>query len=451
MNIEDAFYRSYCEALERLELTAPQQVVVALGGGADSQTVLDLTLRFRESHPEFDYLAIHLDHFFHPDSPQWAQFLRDDCARLNMPAIVEPLQVPTGARQSKEAVGRAARYQRLAELTEPTAVILLGQHLSDQSETFLLQLKRGSGPKGLSAMAEQAPFSGKRRLCRPLLSHAKDAIYTYARSRDLRWIEDDTNSDTQIDRNFLRHEIIPRLRQRWPQFEEVVARSARLCAEQQHLLDDLLQQDLTSRVSATGALQLTDFERLSDSHQRALLRAWLQQSGASMPSEAVLKQLVQQLHAQHDAQMQVRWGEHQIRRYQQSLMVLPLLQSVADFGVIWNGHDDCVLPDELGVIRNQEGQGEAIEVAQSALLQIRMVHPGDKFRPQGRSGSRALTRLLKDRQVPPWQRLRWPVICIDDTVVWAAGLGANADYVPTEPTYCLWPSWEKGRKAGAII
>lgn len=451
MNIEDVFYRHYCEALARLDLTAPQQIVVALGGGADSQAVLDLTLRFRESHPEFDYLAIHLDHFFHPDSPQWAQFLRDECARLDMPAVVESLDVPTATRQSKEAAGRAARYQRLAELTAPSAVILLGQHLSDQSETFLLQLKRGAGPKGLSAMAEQAPFVGARRLCRPLLSHSKDAIYTYAHARSLRWIEDDTNRDTQIERNFLRHEVIPKLRQRWPQFEQVVARSARLCAEQQSLLEDLLDQDLDTRTSATGGLLLTGFSQLSEVHQRALLRAWLQQGGASMPSEAVLAQLVQQLSAQQDAQVQVRWGDQQVRRYQQELVLLPLLAEVVDFNLPWDGCSDCELPDELGKLTNCKDQGDPLAVAADSKLHVRLARPGDQFRPQGRLSSRALTRVLKERQVPPWQRTRWPVICCGENILWAAEVGSNADHIPATPAYTLWPRWEKGRKAGATI
>lgn len=451
MNIEDVFYRSYCEALERLELTAPQQIVVALGGGADSQTVLDLTLRFRESHPEFDYLAIHLDHFFHPDSPQWAQFLRDECARLGMPAVVEPLDVPTTTRQSKEAAGRAARYERLAELSEPDAVILLGQHLSDQSETFLLQLKRGAGPKGLSAMADQAPFVGDRRLCRPLLSLSKEDIYAYAGTRSLRWIEDDTNRDTQIERNFLRHEIIPKLRQRWPQFEQVVARSARLCAEQQTLLEDLLAQDVNARTGASGELLLTDFGQLSDVHQRALLRAWLQYHGASMPSEAVLLQLVQQVSAQEDAQVQVRWGDQQVRRYQHKLVLLPLLTEVADFNLPWDGRSDCELPDELGKLTNNEEHGASLVVAADCQLQVRLARAGDQFCPQGRSSSRPLTRVLKERQVPPWQRLRWPVICCGETILWAAEVGPNAAFTPTTPVYTLWPSWEKGRKAGATI
>jgi tRNA(Ile)-lysidine synthase len=451
LNIEDDFYRSFCGALARLELSAPQQIVVALGGGADSQTILDLALRYRRDHPEFTFLAIHLDHFFHPDSPKWAQFLEDECARLGMPAIVEPLQVENATRHGKEAAGRVARYQRLAELTQSDAVILLGQHLSDQSETFLLQLKRGSGPKGLSAMAEQAPFHEQRRLCRPLLGHSKSEIYAYARARGVRWIEDDTNTDTQIDRNYLRHQIIPSLRQRWPQFEKVVARSARLCAEQQSLLDHLLHQDLKSRTSPEGRLTLAGFNQLGTIHQRALLRAWLQASGASMPSEAVLIQIVQQLAAQADAQVHVRWGQQEVRRFQQSLVVLPQLAQVEGFEKPWDGGRDCALPDDLGVLTNSPGDGDAVRITEGDSLRVRMARPGDKFRPQGRRTSRALTRVLKDMQVPPWERARWPVICSGETLVWVPGAGVNADYVAASPAYCLWPSWEKGRKAGATI
>ncbi|MBA3989288.1 MAG: tRNA lysidine(34) synthetase TilS, partial [Idiomarina sp.] len=160
-------------------------IVVALGGGADSQSVLDLTLRYREEHPQHHYLAIHLDHYFHPDSPKWAEFLRQQCIQHGIAHIVEPVDVPKQGRASKEALGREARYSRMAQLTDPRAVILLGHHLSDQSETFLLQLKRGAGPKGLAAMAPIAPFTDQRLLVRPLLGLNKAQIYQYAQARKL--------------------------------------------------------------------------------------------------------------------------------------------------------------------------------------------------------------------------------------------------------------------------
>ncbi len=308
--------------MNSLQLLPGQQIVAALGGGADSQTILDLILRYRQQHPEFSYLAIHLDHYFHPDSPKWAEFLRTWCLQKGIDAIVEPLAVPSGTRLSKEEQGRNARYQRIAELTEDNAVILLGQHRNDQAETFLLQLKRGAGPKGLAAMASEAPFTGNRRLFRPLLSVTKAQIYEYAQAHGVEWIEDDTNTDTTIERNFLRCEIIPRLTERWPQFLDTVARSAKLCAEQTALLDELLHEHLAARLEDDGRLHLKGWWQISDIRQRAILRAWLQFHHAPMPSFAVLSELTTQIQrSEGGKQVRVSWGDVEVHRRQKWLVL----------------------------------------------------------------------------------------------------------------------------------
>lgn len=419
-----------------------QQLVVALGGGADSQSVLDLTLRYREQHPDLNYLAIHLDHFFHPDSPKWAGFLRDYCASLDMPAIVESLPVDLPNRHSKEAQGRTARYQRLAELTDDNAIILLGQHLSDQTETFMLQLKRGAGPKGLAAMAAQAPFTEQRRLCRPLLGHSKQEIIEYASTREVPWIEDDTNLDTSIDRNFLRHNVVPLLRQRWPQFEQVVARSAKLCAEQQELLDSLLQNDLQQRARGC-CFELAQWQSLSTAHQAALLRAWLKQCGVSMPSHSLMQNLLRQVNAVQDANVQVRWGQQQLRRYQNTLYLLPLFADLTDYSQQWDGESELHLPDNLGLVGADPEQGDELAVSQAVSLSWRFARPGDKFRIQGRQQSRSLSRTLGQSGIKPWERQRWPVLVADEQIVWTAQLGVNADYQPEPPLRQLYPAWLK--------
>ncbi|MEX1220878.1 MAG: tRNA lysidine(34) synthetase TilS [Idiomarina sp.] len=313
--LADEIYAQFSQRLLQLSLAPNTQLVAALGGGADSQSTLDLLDRFRQHHPEYRYLAIHLDHHFHPDSPQWAAQIKADAERREFPVIVEPLEVPLGKRQSKEAQGRQLRYQRLSELTDNNALILLGQHRNDQIETFLLQLNRGSGPKGLAAMGEVADFTGGRRLWRPLLQVSKADILSYAKQRQLFWIEDETNLDTRIERNFLRHDVIPTIEQRWPQFGHSVLRSAALCAEQQALLEELLSVELTQLTNSEGALAVDALKLHSEAFQRAVLRQWLQQQQVSMPSQAQLEQMRQQmLFTTNDAQPQVGWGPYVLSR-----------------------------------------------------------------------------------------------------------------------------------------
>lgn len=310
----DSLYATFKRRLLALELADQQQIIACLGGGADSQTILDLLDRFRRENPDYRYLAIHLDHAFHPSSAQWAQGLVADCQQRQFPLVCETLPVVTGARISKEAAGREARYRRMQELGEPNAVFLLGQHRNDQIETFLLQLKRGAGPKGLAAMAPLS-LRDQQQWLRPLLDVSKQAIYDYAHARQLFWIEDDTNYDTAIERNFLRHDIIPKLEQRWPHFGDAVLRSAQLCAETQGLLEQLLSDRVSPHIDSDDALATRWLAATSPDLQRGVLRYWLQSQQVPLPSYAQLEQLrTQMLHTTNDTQPQVCWAQYCVVR-----------------------------------------------------------------------------------------------------------------------------------------
>lgn len=312
-------YPAFAHQLNALQAPQGHLFVACLGGGADSQSILDLLDRYRQQQPQYRYLAIHLDHQFHPHSGHWAAGLVADCQRRNMPLVHEVLQINSGPRVNKEAAGRDARYHRMAALLHADTVAagvscLLGHHRNDQIETVLLQLKRGAGPKGLAAMAAQQDWQQVRWL-RPLLTVSKQAIYAYAEQRQLFWIEDDTNFDTDIERNFLRHKVVPLLEQRWPHFGEAVLRSAALCAEQHDLLNELLAEQMAPHINDQQQLFVDHIARWSAPKQRAALRYWLQQCQQPMPSYAQLEQLRQQfLHTSNDAKPLYRCRWYSITR-----------------------------------------------------------------------------------------------------------------------------------------
>lgn len=181
-----------------------------------------------------------------------------------------------------EAHAREARYRAFAQTLLPGEVLATAQHLDDQCETFLLALKRGSGPAGLSAMGERSPFAGTL-LLRPLLRETRKTLEQWAVRHGLCWIEDESNQDDAYDRNFLRLRALPLLQQRWPHFPAAVARSATLCAEQERLLDELLASDLTDCITAEGTLRLSPLMSMSDVRRAAILRRWLAMRNAPMP------------------------------------------------------------------------------------------------------------------------------------------------------------------------
>ena len=129
------------------------------------------------------------------------------------------------------------------------AVIVTAHHQDDQVETFLLALKRGAGLTGLSAMSERMLFGNEQQqLFRPLLSVNKSEILNFAKAHGLDWVEDDSNVDTQFDRNFLRQEILPLLSERWPGFAKAVSRSAAHCRDSEALIGDLLESQYLSLI-----------------------------------------------------------------------------------------------------------------------------------------------------------------------------------------------------------
>jgi len=412
----DGLYDLFCQSLKSLALKPGQQLVAALGGGADSQTILDLLMRYRQQHPQYHYLAIHLDHSFHPSSADWSSTIEQAAKAYDIETIFEPLDVPVSSRQSKEAAGREGRYQRLAELTENDAVLLLGQHRNDQIETFLLQLKRGSGPKGLSSMAHIHPWKGNRRLCRPLLSVSKEDILDYAQQQDLIWIEDDTNYDTRIERNFLRHNVVPLLEARWPQFGQSVLRAAKLCAEQQQVMDELLLQRLRKEQTHKNHFPLCLLEQQSDAMQRALLRTWLQTLNRSLPSYEQLEQIrLQARSASNDSQLQIQCDGYSVRYFQFALWcdttpgVLPEDCWINDTDVDFGAWGKLSIPPDLMMGNNQ--------------LKLTFSPPTEKLGKPGRQGRKKLRDWLKQAGVPPWLRQRYPTLELNGQYIWVANFG----------------------------
>ena len=422
----DTLYSKFQHSLQRLHLVPGQQLVVALGGGADSQTVLDCLNRFRQANPQYEYLAIHLDHHFHPQSPAWAKTIKGSVESYGMASHFEDLTFIEKNRVSKEAMGRERRYQRLAELTADNAIILLGQHRNDQIETFLLQLKRGSGPRGLASMAEVQPFVGQRKLVRPLLEVSKQAILKYAHEHQLTWIEDNTNYDTRIERNYLRHKVIPQLEQRWPQFGQSVLRSAALCAEQDALLDELLADKLNnawcSHAWLNTGLSLTELAHFSEPLQRAAIRYWLtHQTGCErMPSQAQLHQICQQaLSAANDAKVAVNLASGCVYRFANALWWF----EHADQEMHMSGHR-VELPHPYGELVWQLN-GARVDENSPVLARLTDLSAELKsiklYQPE-RDGGKPIRAWLKQARIPWWLREELPIIR-SGSWLWLPGVG----------------------------
>jgi len=399
-------------------LHSHRSLLVAFSGGLDSTVLLHQLVSWREQSPGVALRAIHIHHGLSAYADAWVAHCELVCAQWGVQLEVVKVTLAEEGL-GIEAHAREARYAAFRAALQPGEVLVTAQHLDDQCETLLLALKRGSGPAGLSAMAVESDFAGSK-LLRPLLNQKRRDLERWAVTHQLRWIEDESNQDDAYDRNFLRLRVVPLLTQRWPHFAEAAARSAALCGEQEQLLDELLAEELMSLMGPEGQLAIEPLMSVSEARRAALLRRWLAQHQAVMPSRAMLTRLWQEVAlAREDANPQLCLGQFEVRRFQQQLWWIPAYERLASLNMKWADiTHPLLLPDasELHLMAGRDIRApqndEPVSVRFTASGTLHIV---------GRHGGRKLKKIWQEMGVAPWLRETAPLLFYGETLIAAAG------------------------------
>ncbi len=195
-------------------LSLETHLCVALSGGCDSVVLLHaLGQLIRRKKILARLSALHVHHGLSPQADAWAIFCQDFCAREAIPLEVVRVSVPRASGAGLEAAARRARYAVFS--ASPADALLLAHHRDDQAETVLLNLLRGAGVAGAAAMLPERASTHGPRLLRPLLEWPRAHLTAYVKTHDLPWIEDESNDDLHFRRNFLRHEILPKMSEKF--------------------------------------------------------------------------------------------------------------------------------------------------------------------------------------------------------------------------------------------
>lgn len=303
------------------------QFVVAYSGGVDSHVLLDLMAEVCLS-THLTVSALHIHHGLSKNADLWAQHCEKICAKLQVPLTVIWVDATMTEGRSPEEIAREARFTAFEKFLRPNECLLLAHHAEDQAETILLRLFRGAGPQGLGGMAERATL-GEGEIFRPLLTVAKEDILKYARSRNLQWVEDESNQNTAFDRNFLRQEILPKLTHRWPRVVRSVSRSGALCLETATAIQELAKQDFMNVAgSVPESLSIVSLLKLDFQRRKAVIRFWLQLHACLPPSRDHMHRIDQEiLQAKPDAKPKLKLGDYELRRHKKDLILIKLAVS----------------------------------------------------------------------------------------------------------------------------
>jgi tRNA(Ile)-lysidine synthase len=417
-----------------------ESLVVALSGGIDSVVLLHV-LHELSRHHGFRLSALHVNHRLSPHADDWQMFCRRLCQSLGIPIEVERIEVRNMAASGLEAAARQARYAAFAKMDADWLV--LAHQRDDQAETLLFNLLRGAGLAGAAAMPAVRAFPGRPglRILRPLLEVPRAEIEQYARERHLAWIEDESNRDVRHARNFLRWNILPPLRERFPGCGIVLARAAAHFAEGDALLSQLAEIDARTALRE-GRIVVAELARLDEARARNLLRHVLKGAGFAMPDSARLHEVLRQAcHAAADRQVRIDLGYCMLHRYRGELWLTPTVSAPGEAD--WHGEVALAWGRDSLRFERIKGDGIGMDRLDGKPVRILPRLGGERFQPDARRPRRELKKLLQEHGVPPWQRETMPLLWCGEELVWVPGIGIDCAWQCRDGEAGLLPVWEQ--------
>jgi len=387
-----------------------ERIVLAFSGGLDSCVLLHLLA----SRPRDCSLLIwHINHGLQDCADEMESFCASLAAEYGIEFRVSHLNLGDFT-SNIESIARSARYAEFEANLGAQDILLTAHHADDQAETFLLNLMRSAGSAGLRGIAPIKPLADTR-LVRPLLEIKRSELTCFANQQGLQWFDDPSNSSDRYNRNYLRNQVIPIIKNRWPGFVQSIASVCHIQAETQQLLDEIAAVDYQQCCISPGEeptrLSQRQLMALSNARQKNLARFWLRENDCHSLPARKLQELIRQLHARTDAQPCIVATGYDIRIYAQQLFIV---RHKGPFNLQQNydmAHTQTLEIDSINLKISRADVLQSLAVddcGQSISIQFRLD-------PQaGNPNAHRLKHLFQKYQVAPWLRVQTPQIFIDD-------------------------------------
>ncbi len=433
-------------------------IAVALSGGRDSMVLMDTLARLRGALP-FTLSALHVHHGLSRHADHWTEFCASQCEQRGIPLVIERVTISRRGGMSREAVAREARYRVL--MGARADAVALAHHADDQAETVLLQLLRGAGPHGVAAMPARRRRGREPLLLRPLLHLPAAAIAACAGARAIHFVVDESNVDTAIKRNALRHDIVPALREAFPGYPATLVRAARHQAEAAELLDELARLDAAAIACDDAvfglALDRVAFAALATSHAaraRNLMRWFLRRHDLLLPSTARLDAIMAQcLHARSDSRVQLRHDGAEIGMHRGRIVVhAPTVAQT--FAFPWRGESALALPGGTLLFGAAKGAGLCASRIADGPVVLRSRHGGERLQLARNRPRQSVATLFRTQGIPAWERGSWPLVWCGETLAAVPKLGVDVAFQAGEdaPGYVLcWLPAPRSQPAAALL
>ncbi len=401
------------------------RVFVGYSGGLDSTALLHALKALPCLSNKL--CAIHVHHGLSPNADDWVRHCQHFCKTFDVPLIVRHLELDI--ESNIEETLRIARYQVFSDELESNDCLVIAHHDDDQAETLLLQLFRGTGIDGMAAMSCQSLTSHQGQLYRPFLGLTRSDLEVYVAFHRLKYIQDESNLNPEFLRNYLRHQVIPLLKTKWPGVVGNLIKTASHCYEAKMNLEALADLDCIGLNTFSTQFPYASLKRLPSIRLKNVLRLWLKHNQVKCPSQVQLQcLLVDVIDAPDDKSPMIQWGDVVIRRFQQTLFLIKNPQIFSSASIKWSHFPLPIkLPSGsyLQAVLCDEGQ----YVPEGADITVHFRKGGERFFWRGQT--KKLKKLMQEWQIPPWQRDSIPLIYINGEFASVVGFAISDRFYNT--------------------
>ena len=433
--------------LRDINLENYSRIAVAFSGGLDSSVLLHSLV----SIPEFKerVFAIHVNHGLSPNSQSWIKHCEKFCRVLGVNFI--PLTIELENSKTNENILRKARYEAFFSCLEKGDVLCTAHHQDDHIETILFRILRGTGIKGLAGIEKYSQIEGID-LIRPLISYSKKDLLDYGNKFNVNWIEDESNEDLSISRNFIRKKVIPNLKNdNWPEYKNSISYLSSKAKEANEILDEIAFLDLKRCASESlDRLSILKIKELSHARAMNVLFTWLGINTHLGVSNKITDQVYKSIVlASENSNPVVTFGKRgesgsfQIRRFNNFLRHLPLTETetLSNKKVWkWNTNNPLELPTGTLSMQLSLGKGISTQLTEPGIS-IKGRIGGERCKPEGRSKSQKLKKLFQEYRVPPWVRDRIPLVYVGDQLAAVSDLWVCEEFVAKKDERGIVLSW----------
>jgi len=393
--------------------------LIAYSGGCDSSVLLH-TMNLLKDKFQLNIRVAHINHNLTKESEAFAIHCKNICHKYNLEFINIDIYLDKSSNIEEQL--RNKRYNALTEIAYQNEYILTGHHFDDQIETFFLRLMRGSSNKGLSCMSLFNNINNKI-IARPLLNINKKDIEDYQKRNQLSFLNDTTNNSNKFDRNFIRNEIIPKLKSRWSSLNNVMKSNIEHQKINSIILDDIIIDKLNHIYdSSSKKLSLVKLKQENNFIQSEIIHKWFSLETNILLNHYQISEILNTIiNTDKDSTPEFTFHSFSIRKYQGFLYLINKLSNKdIHKSKKWDLSDDLKFNELIIKISKLKELGiyDFLHINQPVIVRRR--EGGEKILLNSKFHQK-LKKIFQSKNIPIWERDSYAFIFVKEELIAAYG------------------------------